>query len=79
MLGGGENPMPLELRDEQLHNGVRVITEQNPATKSISLGLWIDVGSRDEGEHLWGCSHFLEHLLFKGTETRSAKQISSEL
>ena len=71
--------MSLELRDEQLHNGVRVITEHNPATKSISLGLWVDVGSRDEGESLWGCSHFLEHLLFKGTETRSAKQISSEL
>ena len=71
--------MSLELRDEQLHNGVRVITEHSPATKSISLGLWVDVGSRDEGESLWGCSHFLEHLLFKGTETRSAKQISSEL
>jgi len=79
MLGGGENHMPLELRDEQLHNGVRVITEHNSATKSISLGLWVDVGSRDEGESQWGCSHFLEHLLFKGTETRSAKEISSAL
>ena len=79
MLGGDENPMPLELIDEQLHSGVRVITEHNSATKSISLGLWVDVGSRDEGNSLWGCSHFLEHLLFKGTETRSAKEISSAL
>ncbi len=71
--------MPLELRDELLSNGVRVITEYNPATKSISLGLWADVGSRDEGEPYWGCSHFLEHLLFKGTETRSAKEISSTI
>ncbi len=69
--------MPLELRDEALHNGVRVITEYNAAAKSTSLGLWVDVGSRDEGEHLWGSSHFLEHLLFKGTETRSASEISS--
>ena len=71
--------MPLELRDELLSNGVRVITEHNSATKSISLGLWVDVGSRDEGDALWGCSHFLEHLLFKGTETRSAREISSTI
>lgn len=71
--------MPLELKDEVLHNGVRVITEHNVAAKSTSLGLWVNTGSRDEGETLWGCSHFLEHLLFKGTKTRSAKEISSLL
>jgi len=71
--------LTLEIRDELLQNGVRVITEHNPASMSTSLGLWVDVGSRDEGEHQWGCSHFLEHLLFKGTETRSAKEISSVL
>jgi predicted Zn-dependent peptidase len=69
--------MSIEVRDENLSNGVRVITERSSATKSISLGLWVGVGSRDEGGSLWGCSHFLEHLLFKGTETRSAKEISS--
>ena len=74
---GDENTLPLELRDEALSNGVRVITEHNAAAKSTSLGLWVDVGSRDEGEHQWGSSHFLEHLLFKGTETRSAREISS--
>lgn len=69
--------MPLELRDETLHNGVRVITEHNAASESISLGIWVNTGSRDEGDSLWGGSHFLEHLLFKGTETRSANEISS--
>ena len=69
--------MPLELNDEVLHNGVRVITEHNTASKSTSLGLWVNTGSRDEGKTQWGCSHFLEHLLFKGTETRSANEISS--
>jgi predicted Zn-dependent peptidase len=69
--------MPLELKDEVLHNGVRVITEHNAAAKSTSLGLWVNAGSRDEGETQWGCSHFLEHLLFKGTGARSAKEISS--
>jgi len=69
--------MSPEIKDEVLHNGVRVITEHNAAAKSTSLGLWVNTGSRDEGETLWGCSHFLEHLLFKGTETRSAKEISS--
>ncbi len=71
--------MVLELRDELLSNGVRVVTEHNPASNSVSIGLWVNAGSRDEGDQLWGCSHFLEHLLFKGTETRSSKEISSEL
>ncbi len=69
--------MSLELRDELLPNGVRLITEHNPASMSQSLGLWVNVGSRDEGEGLEGGSHFLEHLLFKGTPTRSAVEISS--
>ncbi len=71
--------MSLELRDELLPNGVRLITEHNPASMSQSLGLWVNVGSRDEGEGLEGGSHFLEHLLFKGTQTRSAVEISSVL
>jgi len=69
--------MTFELRDTLLSNNVRVITEQNTAFRSMSLGLFVDVGSRDEGDGLWGCSHFLEHLLFKGTETKSSKEISS--
>ena len=69
--------MALELKDELLPNGVRLLTEYNPASLSLSLGLWVNVGSRDEGGELEGCSHFLEHLLFKGTPTRSAVEISS--
>jgi len=71
--------MPLELVDELLPNGVRLITEHNPASMSQSFGLWVNVGSRDEGDGLEGGSHFLEHLLFKGTQTRSAVEISSVL
>ncbi|MFA9496096.1 MAG: M16 family metallopeptidase [Candidatus Bathyarchaeota archaeon] len=69
--------MALELRDELLPNGVRLITEHNPASLSMSFGFWVNVGSRDEGAELEGGSHFLEHLLFKGTPTRSAGEISS--
>ena len=69
--------MTFELRDELLSNNVRVITEQNTAFMSMSLGLFVDIGSRDEGGDLWGCSHFLEHLLFKGTKTKSSQEISS--
>ena len=71
--------MSLQVKDELLRNGVRLITEHNPSSKSVSLGLWVNVGSRDEGVSTWGCSHFLEHLLFKGTETRTAHEISSTI
>ena len=69
--------MTLELRDELLPNGVRLITEYNPASLGMSFGMWVNVGSRDEEAELEGGSHFLEHLLFKGTPTRSASEISS--
>lgn len=69
--------MSLELRDELLPNGVRLITEHNPASLGMSFGFWVNVGSRDEGAELEGGSHFLEHLLFKGTPIRSASEISS--
>lgn len=69
--------MALELRDELLPNGVRLITEHYPASLGLSFGMWVNVGSRDEGAGLEGGSHFLEHLLFKGTPTRSAEEISS--
>ena len=71
--------LTLEVRDELLLNGIRTITEYNPASMSTSLGIWVNVGSRDEEKEQWGCSHFLEHLFFKGTKTRSAKEISSIL
>ncbi len=60
-----------------LPNGVKVITETIPYVRSVSLGLWIDVGSRDEPNQSSGISHFIEHMVFKGTQTRSASEIAS--
>ena len=62
-----------------LPGGLRVITEQMPGVRSASVGVWVGVGSRDETATLHGCSHFLEHLLFKGTRGRTALDISAEL
>lgn len=59
-----------------LPNGLRVITEPMPALRSVSVGFWVDTGARDERPNEAGASHFLEHLLFKGTEELSARQIS---
>ena len=60
-------------------NGVRIITEKVPGVKSCSLGFWVGTGSRMEREDEQGITHFIEHLLFKGTETRSAKDIAESL
>lgn len=59
-----------------LPNGLRVITEQMSALRSVSIGCWVDTGARDEWANEAGASHFLEHLLFKGTDELSARQIS---
>ncbi len=59
-----------------LPNGLRVITEPMPSVRSIALGCWVDTGSRDELPNEHGASHFLEHLLFKGSERLSARQVS---
>jgi predicted Zn-dependent peptidase len=57
-------------------SGLRVITEEMPGTRSVAFAIWVDVGSRDERGSIAGSSHFLEHLLFKGTKTRTARQIA---
>jgi predicted Zn-dependent peptidase len=62
-----------------LPGGLRVVSEQMPGVRSLTLGVWIPVGSRDESPSLAGTSHFLEHLLFKGTATRSALDIASAM
>ncbi len=59
-----------------LDSGVRVVTEEVPSVRSVALGLWVRTGSRDETPAQAGVSHFLEHLLFKGTERYSAIEIS---
>lgn len=62
-----------------LHNGIRVVTEKMPGVKSVSTGIWVSVGSRDEKNDERGVSHFIEHMLFKGTQRRSAFDIAREL
>src|SRR5688572_14374899 len=60
----------------QLASGLTIATDRVPGARSVAIGVWIAVGSRDEPAELSGVSHFLEHLLFKGTTTRSAVDIS---
>lgn len=62
-----------------LPNGTRVLSEFVPYVKSFSLGFWFNVGTRDENNSNNGISHFIEHMLFKGTKRRSAKRISEEI
>src|ERR671936_292177 len=57
-------------------SGLRVLSERMPGVRSVALGFWVLAGSRDEPPAISGSSHFLEHLLFKGTETRSARDIA---
>lgn len=63
----------------RLDNGLRIVTEAVPFVRSVALGVWVDVGSRDEKRHEQGISHFLEHMLFKGTEKRSTFEIAHSL
>src|SRR6204780_2018866 len=62
-----------------LPGGLRVITESLPSVRSAALGIWAGVGSRDEGPEHAGATHYLEHLLFKGTSRRSALEISATM
>ncbi|PQP42739.1 peptidase M16 [Mycolicibacterium austroafricanum] len=64
------------MRRTQLPGGLRVVTEHIPSVHSASVGVWVNVGSRDEGRSVAGAAHFLEHLLFKATPTRTAVQIA---
>src|ERR687893_1084630 len=60
----------------ELDSGATVVTEAMSEVRSASVGFWFDVGARDEPTELAGTSHFLEHLLFKGTAGRTAKEIA---
>ena len=62
-----------------LDNGIRVVSEAIPHVKSVSIGVWVNTGSRNEREDEHGVSHFLEHMVFKGTQHRTAFQISEEI
>src|SRR5277367_1256435 len=67
------------IRRQVLPNGLTVITEQMSHIRSVSIGIWLKSGSRDEGSEFNGISHFIEHMVFKGTETRSAEAIARQV
>lgn len=62
-----------------LDNGLRIVTEHMASSRTASIGVWVAVGSRDEALERSGASHFLEHLLFKGTESRSARFVAEAI
>ncbi|GHF30120.1 peptidase M16 [Kordiimonas sediminis] len=69
----------MRVRITKLSNGIRVVSEKRKTVQTVSLGVWVGVGSRDETESLNGITHCLEHMLFKGTEKRSATDIAYEI
>lgn len=62
-----------------LDNGLRIVCEKIPYVRSVSLGIWVGTGSRNENNDNNGISHFIEHMLFKGTKNRSAKEIAESI
>src|SRR5437867_4752331 len=66
----------MPIRRTEFESGLRVVTERIPGVRSVALGFWVLAGSRDEPPPISGSSHFLEHLLFKGTKTRTARDIA---
>ncbi|MBX3018063.1 MAG: insulinase family protein [Bdellovibrionaceae bacterium] len=77
--GRSEATASVRFQKSTLSNGVRVVTEHHPFVQSLSIGVWVMSGTRDEDAGLNGISHFLEHLVFKGTKKRSAYQIARSL
>src|SRR6201993_4096796 len=67
------------VRRTVLPGGLRVVTESLPSVRSVALGIWVGVGSRDEDQAHAGATHYLEHLLFKGTSQRTALDISAAM
>ena len=75
-------PVPVAetgVRRSVLPGGVRVVTEHVPGVRSAAVGVWVGVGSRDEQRSVAGAAHFLEHLLFKATPTRTALDIAETM
>lgn len=62
-----------------LPNGVRIVTEEIDYVRSVAIGIWVGAGSRDEAEGYEGISHFIEHMFFKGTKNRTARQLAESL
>ncbi len=71
--------MNTKFKKTELSNGIRVLSELHPGSRAVSISIWVLTGTRDESEDIQGISHFLEHLVFKRTKTRSAYQIAKSL
>ncbi|NDC52417.1 MAG: insulinase family protein, partial [Actinobacteria bacterium] len=69
----------MTVRKTVLPSGLRIVTEEVAGVRSAAFGIWVNIGSRDESAKVAGASHFLEHLLFKGTTSRSALDISAAI
>lgn len=67
------------IKKSVLDNGIQLLTEDIPHVRSVAVGVWVNIGSRDEDDRIAGITHFIEHLMFKGTEKRTAKQIAEAL
>lgn len=76
------NPLGIHvpvIKNSTLSNGARVVSEFHPTSNAVSIGMFVDVGTRDEPTGLEGAAHFVEHMVFKGTETRDAYEIARSL
>ncbi len=73
-----QSPLPL-YHKTTLPNGIRVVTEQIPHVRSVSIGVWVNVGSRDESPENNGITHFIEHMVFKGTRRFKVHEIAQSL
>ena len=62
-----------------LDNGLRIVTQNMPGLETVAMGIWNSVGGRDELKNVNGVAHFLEHMAFKGTTTRTSKQIAEAI
>lgn len=74
-----ESTPPRNIRRTELPNGLIVLTERMEHVRSVSMGVWVKTGSRDERPEVNGVSHFVEHMVFKGTKSRTAKSIAREV
>ena len=77
-VGSASDSIP-EVQKTVLSNGLRVITERMPHVRSVSIGFWVDAGSRHETDSESGITHFIEHMVFKGTSTRSSEEIACSI
>ena len=69
----------MSIQHHTLPNGLQIVTEHMPALESVALGVWVMAGGRNETQSQTGIAHFLEHMAFKGTSTRSAVNIAEAI